>query len=86
VTNAPLTRQADAWLRDILGPILTHRGRFNPTAERALVRLTASVVTWDEGLGRNAGYRSPAVMADENCAWCQVNGERDSRSATVRSS
>lgn len=73
-TMAQETKQADAWLRGFLSPILNHTGMYNTSAEIALVAHTLFIVTWDEGLGSNAGYAISGVTSGENYKWCQTNG------------
>jgi acid phosphatase len=72
-TGAQETAQADAWLHGFLSPILNHTGRFNTSREQHLVQHTLFIVTWDEGLGSNAGYAVSGVGQYENAKWCAAH-------------
>ncbi len=73
-TSAQMTQQADAWLKDFLGPILNHTGPYGSPAEQNLVNHTAFIVTWDEGTGSNAGFKVAGVDHGNNYAYCSKNG------------
>jgi len=75
-TDAQLTSQGDAWLRDWLAPMLNHTGRFSSTAEQQAIRHTAFVITWDEAVGSNAGFALRGVSSGQNYDWCAKNGAR----------
>jgi hypothetical protein len=71
-----LTAQADVWLKDWLAPMLNHTGRFSGAKEQAVMNHTAFLVTWDEGLLSNAGFKLPAITGGDNYLWCGQNGAR----------
>ncbi|MFI5414164.1 MAG: alkaline phosphatase family protein [Candidatus Lutacidiplasmatales archaeon] len=73
-TNRQLTAQADAWLQGWLSPILNHTGTYASAAEQAEVNHTAFFVTWDEGIGSNAGFAVPGITGGDNYLWCGQNG------------
>jgi phosphoesterase family protein len=69
-----LTAQADVWLKDWLSPMLNHTGRFSSAKEQAMINHTAFIVTWDEGLGSNAGFAVAGITGGDNYLWCGQNG------------
>ncbi len=75
-TGAQLTRQADLWLKDFLGPMLNHTGRYATTAERNLIAHTGFFVVWDEGLGSNLGYSVAGVTSGNTYAYCASVGAK----------
>jgi hypothetical protein len=75
-TGAQMTRQADMWLKDFLGPMLNHTGRYATTAEKHMIAHTAFLVVWDEGSGSNAGFAVSGVTSGNTYTYCMNNGAK----------
>jgi hypothetical protein len=75
-TGAQMTKQADRWLKDFLGPMLNHTGRYATTAEKNMIAHTAFLVIWDEGSGSNAGFAVPGVTSGDTYRYCLNNGAK----------